>query len=70
MTRPRRIDRAAAFASGHDDAADFGKPGSGPMIRDQSLQPVVAAAAARLAFDREHDNRGIQVAQVDRARFA
>ncbi len=70
MTRPRRIDRAAAFASRRDDAANFGEPGPGAMSLDKGLQPVAAVAAARAAFDRKRLGRGIQVAQADRARFA
>ena len=61
MTRPRRIDRAAA---------NFGKPGPGAMRLDKGLQPVAAVAAARPAFDRKRLDRGIQVAQADCARFA
>ena len=70
MTRPRRIDRAAAFASGHDDTANFREPGPGAMSLDKGLQPVAAVAAARLAFDRERSSCRIQVAQADCARFA
>ena len=66
MARPRRIDRAAAFASGDEDTAKVGKPGPRSIPLDQCLQPVAAMAAARPAFDRERPGRGVQVAQADR----